>query len=68
MSDPVRLDREAVIRPDCGTASSLGDALVSAVGAWVAEALQEPASPDHERRLSNLLALSGTLAQPPRQQ
>ncbi|MGX5776967.1 hypothetical protein [Methylorubrum zatmanii] len=68
MSEPVRLDREAVIRPDCGTASSLGDSLVSAISTWVAEAHQEFASPDRERRLSNLLALSGLLAQSPRQQ
>jgi hypothetical protein len=68
VSDPFRLDREAALRPDCGTASSLGDALVSAIGAWVAEALQEPAGSDRDRRLSILVALSDSLAPPSRQQ
>lgn len=43
---------------------SLGDALISAIGTWVAEARSEPDSADRDRRVANLDALSASLSDP----
>lgn len=61
---PFRLDGEAQGRPDGGAPMSLGDALISAIGTWVAEARSEPDSADRNRRVANLDALSASLSDP----
>lgn len=61
---PFRLDGEAQGRPDGGASLSLGDALISVIGKWVAEARSEPASADRDRRVANLIALSASLSDP----